>query len=364
MFNKSKTEKMNKLSGSTKDIVELIIRMAVLILLLFYCFEILAPFIMPVLWAIIIAVSVFPIHIKLKKTLGGREKLAATIITIAILSFIFVPVGFFISSISDTIIDFKNQAESGTIHLDQPNPIIETWPIVGKPLFQFLQNASGNLTSIFQKHQAEILSVAKTVMMGIVGSGVTFFQVIFSIIISGVLLSTKGAIETCQKIFSKIADKRGDEFLSLTAGTIRSVVKGVLGVAVIQAFLAGAGFFLASVPHAGIWGLIALILSIIQVGPGLVIIPVIIYLFTTGNSVFAGMWTVYFVLVMFSDNILKPILLGKGAQVPMLVIFLGVIGGFILSGFIGLFTGAIILSIGYKLFLVWMHDQKEEAEKI
>lgn len=355
---------MNKITGSTKEIVELIIRMAVLILLLFYCFEILAPFIMPVLWAIIIAVSVYPIHISFTKTLGGKEKLSATIITIAILSFIFIPVGLFISSISDTIIDFKNQAESGTIQLDHPNPIIETWPIIGKPMYHFLENASGNLTTIFQKHQAEILSVAKTVMMGIVGSGVTFFQVIFSILISGVLLSTKGTIDTCQKIFCRIADKRGDEFLSLTASTIRSVVKGVLGVAVIQAFLAGAGFFLASVPHAGIWGLIALVLSIIQIGPGLVIIPVIIYLFTTGNSVFAGIWTVYFVLVMFSDNILKPILLGKGAQVPMLVIFLGVVGGFILSGFIGLFTGAIILSIGYKLFLVWMHDQEIEEEKI
>lgn len=355
---------MNKLTGSTKEIVELIVRMAVLILLLFYCFEILAPFIMPVLWATIIAVSVFPLHKKLKKLLGGREKLSATIITLAILSFIFIPVGFFISSISDTIIDFKNQAENGTIQLDQPNPVIETWPIIGKPLFQFLQNASGNLTNIFQKHQAELLSFAKTVMMGIVGSGLTFFQVIFSIIISGVLLSTKGTIETCQKIFGKIADKRGDEFLSLTASTIRSVVKGVLGVAVIQAFLAGAGFFLAAVPHAGIWGLIALILSIVQVGPGLVIIPVIIYLFTTGNTVFASLWTVYFVLVMFSDNVLKPILLGKGAQVPMLVIFLGVLGGFFLSGFIGLFTGAIILSIGYKLFLVWMHDQKEEVSEV
>lgn len=103
-----------------------------------------------------------------------------------------------------------------------------------------------------------------------------------------------------------------------------------------------------------------LVLSIVQVGPGLVII----YLFTTGNTVFASLWTVYFVLVMFSDNVLKPILLGKGAQVPMLVIFLGVLGGFFLSGFIGLFTGAIILSIGYKLFLVWMHDQEEEISEI
>jgi predicted PurR-regulated permease PerM len=355
---------MNKQAISTKQLVELLIRMGVLILLLFYCFEILTPFIMPVLWAVIIAVAVFPIHKSLQKKIGGREKISATIITLAILSFIFIPVGFFISSISETIINFKNQAEAGIIHLDQPNPIIQTWPIIGKPLYDFLQNASGGLTTIFQKYQPEILSAAKTVMMGIVGSGLTFFQVIFSIIISGVLLSTKGTAEATHQIFQRIAGKRGPEYVTLTASTIRSVVKGVLGVAVIQAFLAGAGFFLASVPHAGIWGLIALVLAVIQVGTSLVIIPVIIYLFTTGNSVFAGLWSVYFVIVIFSDNVLKPILLGKGAQVPMLVIFLGVLGGFFLSGFIGLFTGAIILSIGYKLFLVWMHDQIEEEEKV
>ncbi len=355
---------MDKITNSTKKTVELIIRISILILLLFYCFEILAPFVMPVLWAIIIAVSVFPIHKALKKKLGGREKLSAIIITLAILSFIFVPVGFFISSISDTIIDLKNQAESGAIHLNQPNQIIETWPIIGKPLYNFLENASGSITTIFQKHQDEVLSIAKTVMLGIVGSGVTFFQVIFSIIISGVLLSTKGTIEASEKIFNRIADKRGAEFLSLTANTIRSVVKGVLGVAVIQAFLAGAGFFLASVPHAGIWSLIALVLAVIQVGTSLVIVPVIIYLFTTGNPLFAGLWSVYFVIVIFSDNVLKPWLLGKGAEVPMLVIFIGVLGGFFLSGFIGLFTGAIVLSIGYKLFLVWLHDQVEEKEKI
>jgi predicted PurR-regulated permease PerM len=353
---------MDKITNSTKKTVELIIRIFILILLLFYCFEILAPFVMPVLWAVIIAVSVYPIHKAISKKMGGREKLSATIITFAILSFIFVPVGFFISSISDTIIDIKNQAESGAIHLNQPNQIIETWPIIGKPLYNFLENASGSITSIFQKHQDEVLSIAKTVMLGIVGSGVTFFQVIFSIIISGVLLSTKGTIEASEKIFNRIADKRGSEFLSLTANTIRSVVKGVLGVAVIQAFLAGAGFFLASVPHAGIWCLIALVLAVIQVGTSLVIVPVIIYLFTTGNPLFAGLWSVYFVIVIFSDNVLKPWLLGKGAEVPMLVIFIGVLGGFFLSGFIGLFTGAIVLSIGYKLFLVWLHDQVEVKE--
>jgi predicted PurR-regulated permease PerM len=353
---------MNKQATSTKQIVEILIRMAVLIVLLFYCFEILLPFFMPVLWAVIIAVAVFPIHHKLQKKLGGRERLSAAIVTLAILSFIFIPAGFFISSISHTIIDFKNQAEAGIIHLDQPNELIKTWPIIGEPLYEFLKNASGSLTNIFQKYQLEILTIAKTVMFGIVGSGVTFLKVIFSIIIAGVLLSTKGALETTHKIFQRIAGKKGPEFVNLTTNTIRSVVKGVIGVAVIQTLLAGAGFFLAGVPHAGILALIALILAIIQIGPAIVIIPVIIYLFTTGNSLFAGLWTAYFVLVMFSENILKPFLLSKGAPVPTIVIFLGVLGGFFLSGFIGLFTGAIMLSIGYKVFLVWMHDQIEEED--
>lgn len=352
----------NQIPNSTKHIIELTIRLATLILLLFYCIEILAPFLMPVLWAIIIAVAVFPVHKKLQKRLGNREKLSAIIITLTILSLIFIPAGLFISSISGTIIDFKNQAEAGTLHLDQPSPIILSWPVVGKPLYEFLQSLSGSLTPIFQKYQSEILSVAKTILLGIVGSGLTFFQVIFSIIISGVLLATKGTVETTEKIFKKIAGNRGTEFVLLSASTIRSVVKGVLGVAVIQTLLAGAGFFLADVPHAGIWALLTLIFAIVQIGPSLVIVPVIIYLFTKGNNLSAGLWSVYFVMVIFSDNVLKPILLGKGAQVPMLVIFLGVIGGFLLSGFIGLFTGAIILSIGYKLFLVWMHDQIEEVE--
>ena len=351
-----------QIPNSTKHIIEQAIRIAVLVLLIFYCIEILAPFIMPVLWAIIIAVAIFPLHKQLRKRLGNREKLSAAVITLAILSFIFIPTGFFISSIAETLIDFKKEIEAGTILLDQPSPRILNWPILGKPVYDFLQNLSGSVSAIFQKYQSEILSVAKTILIGVVGSGLTLFQVIFSIIISGVLLATKGTVETTEKIFKKIAGNRGSEFVMLTANTIRSVVKGVLGVAVIQSILAGTGYFLAQVPHAGIWTLITLIVAVLQIGTSFVVVPVIIYLFTTGNNVFAGLWTVYFVLVIFSDNILKPLLLGKGAEVPMLVIFLGVIGGFLLSGFIGLFTGAIILSIGYKLFLVWMRDQMDEAQ--
>ena len=151
--------------------------------------------------------------------------------------------------------------------------------------------------------------------------------------------------------------ERGDEFAEISNVTIKNVAKGILGVAIIQSTLAGIGFILAGVPYAGLWALICLILAIIQIGPALVIIPVIIYLFSTMGLLGAILWTVYFVVVMISDNFLKPILLGKGAPVPMLVIFLGTIGGFITSGFVGMFIGAIILSLGYKLFITWLDEE-------
>jgi predicted PurR-regulated permease PerM len=136
---------------------------------------------------------------------------------------------------------------------------------------------------------------------------------------------------------------------------VGNVVKGVLGVAFIQAFLVGIGFFLAQVPYPGIWTLLVFLLAVLQIPPLLVVAPVAVYLFSERSTAAAVGWTVYLLLGGFSDNILKPILLGKGAPVPMLVIFLGVIGGFMLSGFIGLFTGAVVMSIGYKLFTTWIN---------
>jgi predicted PurR-regulated permease PerM len=342
--------------NNTKHVVEITIRMAVLFLLFYYCFEIIAPFIMPVLWGIIIAVSVFPVHNKLQKVLGGRKSLASTLLTLLILAIIFVPAGLFVSSIIESISGFIKQVETGTIELNKPKEAIQSWPVIGKPLFEFLDNASGHLTEILKQYEPQVLAASKVVLGAIVGTSLSFLQVILSIIIAGVLLATKQTEEASAKIYQRIGGERGLEYLQLTSSTIRTVVKGVLGVAIIQAFLAGLGFYLASIPSAAILTLFALMLAIIQVGPGLIIIGVIIYLHMNGSGVGPTLWTIYFIGVMFSDNILKPILLGKGSQVPILVIFIGVTGGFLLSGFIGLFSGPIILSVGYKLFIAWMND--------
>jgi predicted PurR-regulated permease PerM len=132
------------------------------------------------------------------------------------------------------------------------------------------------------------------------------------------------------------------------------VAKGILGVAFIQSILAGTVFTLADVPFAGLWSVLVLMLAIIQVPTALVMVPVIIYLYFVKDPLPATLWTVPIVLISLSDNVLKPLLMGKGAPVPVLVIFLGAIGGFIFSGFVGLFTGAIILSVGYTLLIQWI----------
>jgi predicted PurR-regulated permease PerM len=204
---------------------------------------------------------------------------------------------------------------------------------------------------------------------GILNATSGLFQMFISLIIAGVLLVTGEAGNSSRKIFKRLAGEMGDELAASIEKTINSVVKGVLGVAFFQSLLIGIGFLLAGIPYAGVWTLLILFLTILQLPPTVMVVPAIIYLFSSTGTVPAVLWTIYLVMAAISDNVLKPLVLGKGAPVPMLVIFLGVIGGFMLSGFIGLFTGAIVMSLGYKLFLMWMNvgtkvqqDGPEKAE--
>jgi predicted PurR-regulated permease PerM len=222
--------------------------------------------------------------------------------------------------------------------------------------------ASDNLEHVIIKYKDQITDIAGSLFEGVLGMGGSVLQFIFATIIAGILLATKGTDSTARKFFKKLVGARGDEFTDVTETIVRNVTKGVIGVALIQSVLVGLGFLLAGVPYAGLWALLVLILAILQLPPLLVILPVILYLFSTATVLPATLWTVYLLLAGASDNILKPILLGKGAPVPMMVIFLGVIGGFMLSGFIGLFTGAIVISLGYKMFLTWLNDEEEKME--
>ena len=314
----------------------------------------------PILWAIIFAIILYPLYNALQKKLKGRKSLVATLITVIILAIVIVPAVSFFSMVSSNLMEIKSGIDDGTLKISTPGQTIKDWPIIGDKAYDFLYSASVNLEKTILEYKEQIKEVSTKVLGNLVSSIVTILQIVLSVIIAGVLMASSSAQQLATNFIMRIAGDKGDEFLDITVSTVRQVVKGVIGVAVIQTMIQAVGLFLCGVPFPGILTLLCLILSIIQIGPIIVNLGVIAYLFSTGDSSTAAiLWTVFFLLSGLSDNVLKPLLLGKGAMVPMLVIFIGVIGGFMMSGFIGLFVGPIVFSIGYKLFTAWMEDKPE-----
>jgi predicted PurR-regulated permease PerM len=341
------------------------IQLLALAVLLVWCFKILEPFISLLVWASVLAITLFPLHKMLTKKLKGRNALSATLITVVMLLAIIGPGVWLLVRTFDELREVGAAYRAGELTVPPPSDNVKEWPVIGSTLYKYWYEASDNLTALIAGHREEVKSILFKLfaLFKTTASGIILFTV--SIIISGVLLAyAKPAGASIKTLLVKIAGQRGESMTEAAELTVRNVAKGVLGVAVIQSLLAGVGFVLASIPLAGLWILICLILAIVQIGILPVSIGVIIYIWGAADTMTATILTVWMVFVGLVDNVLKPIMLGKGAPAPMLVVFLGAIGGFILSGFIGLFTGAIVLTLGYKLMSEWLTPSSVNLEKV
>ena len=352
-------EPVKSFSVKSKQIIHLAIQLLAVAFLIKWCFEILAPFFTPIIWAAILAVTLYPLHQKLTRLLKGRSIWAAVLITIFFL-------GFFISIISwlgfRTGEEIKNEItafQEGHLKIPSPPETVKTWPLIGRKTFQVWTQLASGFEGFIQKYPDEVKTIGNYVLQLMTSSGKALVVFIFSIIISGVFLSyAQESAEYARKFFTRLIDSSQFDVSSIAAITIRNVVRGILGVSLIQSLCAGVGFFVAGIPYASIWTLLCLILAIIQIGILPVTVGVLIYIWTAGNTTAAILLTIWMIPVGFLDNILKPIMMGKGAPVPMLIIFLGSLGGFMFSGFVGLFTGAVVLSLGYRLFNVWLLESE------
>jgi predicted PurR-regulated permease PerM len=349
-----------------KQLIQVILQLGILVLIFGWCFKMLSPFLSPILWGMIIAVTAYPMYAALRAKLGNRGKLASMLVTVLFLSIVLIPSILLAESLVEGIQHFRETLQGGESLIPPPGDKVKDWPSFTKPVVDIWQSASDNLQGVAVKYKDQLVSGGKYILALIGKTGVGILEFVVSIILAGLFLAYSKEGETMlRSIFVKLAGDKGDELAAVSEGTIRSVVKGILGVAFVQTFMAGLGFFIAGVPAAGLWTFFCLIFAIIQVGVGPILIPVIIYMFNTADTTTAVVFLIWGIIIMVSDNILKPILLGRGAPVPMLVVFLGSIGGFIASGFLGLFLGAVILSLGYKLFQTWIaregDDEKTEA---
>ena len=342
--------------------IEVSIRLILLFIIIALCLFLLLPFIEPVLWGVIIAVSISPLYLRINKRFGDRPKLTAGVLVVAFLALLIVPSYLMVSTTAEKVLEVKDQMDSGSLAIPPPDPSVEEWPVIGDDIFNIWTNLSSGLEAAVNNYEGQLAKAGKFLINSIVDLTGTIVLFLGSILIAGILLATKGTNELMDKLFTRLMGEKGATYADLSKSTIRGVTKGVIGVAFIQAFLLGVVFALAGVPYAGVWGLLCLILGIMQLPPSLVSIPIVFYIYSVTDTGMATLWAVLIIIAGFSDNILKPILMGKGASVPMLVIFLGSIGGFIATGFLGLFTGAIVLSFGYQLFMLWLNESETIKE--
>jgi predicted PurR-regulated permease PerM len=267
-------------------------------------------------------------------------------------------------AVSGSLIEYtQNLAailEDGSIRIPPPNESIKSWPVIGHKIYDLWAESSQSITKTLDHYENQVISLSSTLLQGVASFGFTMLQFLFAVIISGVLLANReGGITSSRKLMHKLVGNKDVDFLPIIGSTIRSVSQGVIGIAVIQAVLAYIGFWLAGVPGASFWALGVLVLAIIQMPPTLVILPIIIYVFYTSSTMVGVVFCIYSIAVSVSDSFLKPVFLGRGVDVPMLVILIGSLGGMFAFGIIGLFIGPIILAITFKLYQSWLQSIEE-----
>jgi len=350
------SQSLNSIETSRKAI-DLSIRLGLVAMLVALSLAILMPFIMPVLWAGVIAVAVYPLYLRLERWLGGRAKLALTLFTLLALAILIVPTVMLGTSTFKTVQTISTKLDEGTLEVPPPSQSVAEWPLIGPKTYEIWSGASRNLSGTLNKYSEEIKKTSRWLIGAAAGAGAGVLQFIISVLIAAAFIANAEPIDRfLQKLAVRLAGKRGQGMGELAGATVRSVAQGVLGVAVIQALLAGIGMLFVGVPGAGLWAVLVLVLAVIQLPPILVLAPVAAYVFSEASTVTAVLFLVWALLVSASDAVLKPMLLGRGLDIPMLVILLGAIGGMVFAGIIGLFVGSVVLALSYRLFLAWLEE--------
>lgn len=340
-------------------LMDVLIRVVLIFVLALVCYKIFAPFMSLMIWAVILAVTLYPMHRGLAAKLGGKQGLTATLIVIIGLVVIVGPTAVLMGSLGDSVQTLAVQVKEGKLEVPAPSESVAGWPVVGKKIHATWSKAHADLPAFVQSNQAKISELTKGALAFVAGIGLGILQFVASLIIAGILMAFgESGAKGSQAIFCRFAGRtRGTEFTKLSTQTIRAVALGVLGVALIQALIIGICLIIARVPFAGAISGIVLVLGIAQGPAVLVTLPVIGYIWSSGDyaTTEATVFSVMLFIAGLADNVLKPLLLGRGVEAPMPVILIGALGGMAAAGILGMFVGATLLALGYQIFMGWVH---------
>lgn len=334
---------------------DIAVRLALVALLMFWSLVLLRPFAAILVWSAIISVAMHPVYLWVRRMLGDRSTPAALLVSLLLLGVIVGPVSAIGASLVASLSDLSKQIIESGLVIPPPPASIAEWPVIGEWLSNFWMTASAGLKEALEPFTPQLQDGALKAL-GFVGNiGLATLEFVAAIVLAGFIYSRADAIQHFLNAFAhRVTPEMGESFVDLAGETVRSVARGVIGIAVIQSTLLGIGVLVAGIPLAGLWTFLALILAIIQIGIGPVMIPVLIYAWFTMEPLSAGLLTAYLVPLSLIDNFLKPLLMGRGLPVPILVVLIGVIGGTISQGLMGLFVGPIVLSLAYEVARAWI----------
>ena len=336
-------------------LTDLVIRIVVLGLFVHWSLELVRPFAAIFVWAAILAVALAPVQSGLARMLGARPKLSASFLCICLLALLIGPVAALVENFIASAMVLSERANAGTLSIPGPPLRLATIPVVGTQLAEAWSLAATNLDEALLRYK-DVLAPLGVKALGLLSSlSVDLLKFMVAIIVAGLLLVSGGKLVAGGRLVARrLIPPRGGHFVDLAGATVRSVSRGVVGVALLQTVLIGITLQLAGVPGAGILAFFVMILCVVQIGPGLVVLPVIVWAWLQLETIPAFILTVTLVVLTLMDNVLKPLLMRQGLTTPTIVVFLGVVGGTLAYGLVGLFLGPIVVSVFYELLVAWV----------
>jgi predicted PurR-regulated permease PerM len=346
-------------------LLDVLVRAALLLAMALLCYRVISPFLPLAIWALIFAVTLYPLHLRLSAGLGGRPGLAATLLALLGVAAFVVPLALLMSSFGDSIRTLIEAVQQNTLQIPAPPDMVAGWPIIGEKLHTMWSQAHDNLPALVQSMQPKIGDLAREALGFVASIGGGLLAFLGAIVLAGIFMAFgESGARACQAVFVRLAgNARGTSLAQLSTATIRAVAQGVVGVALIQAILVGLALLVAGVPWAGALAAMVLVLGIAQVPAVIVTLPAIVWIWTRSGdgTAEAILYTALLLVSGMADNVLKPLMLGRGVDVPMPVILVGALGGMATGGIIGMFVGATLLALAWQVLTGWVNEDPDQT---
>ncbi len=348
------------LQAAPATTIDLAIRFGFIAVLGYWSFRVIAPFLTIALWSAILAVALYPLFAWLAGRMNAR--LAAAVVTLLCLLLVVGPLTWLGLGMIGGVRALVAGVDTGQLAIALPAELVKGWPVVGERVYRFWSLAATNMQGALAEVAPTLKPVGVKLLDVAQGGFFAMLELLVAIVVAGFLfIPGPQLVDSLRAFLGRALGHHGKDHVQLAGATIRNVSRGVIGIALLQALLAGAGFLAAGIPAAGVLAFVALLLGIVQIGPSILFLPIIVWSWTAMETKHALLFTAYMIPVGLVDNVLKPLLMARGLTTPMPVIMVGVFGGTLAFGIVGLFFGPIVLSVAWAVMVAWLQGSEPIA---